>query len=220
MSAYSIRLMIYLMGTYLSLSLAYANPTETIINNYQLAASGDERKTEQVFSQLSHLLEQEKEAPLTLVYLGSAETLMGRDAFLPWNKIKYVEQGVGKIDKGIRLLSSQTKLLSEQEVVMGLPEYQLARATAATTLTQLPDRFNCFGRGYDLYIQLLTDAEFYQQAFSASSWVYRYAIEAALRANELQQANLWYEVMQSKQMTHPDTMYANELLLSYKGGHQ
>ena len=40
---------------------------------------------------------------------------------------------------------------------MGLPEYYLSRAMAATTFTQLPGMFNHFEPGYELYLQLLAE---------------------------------------------------------------
>ena len=103
---------------------------------------------------------------------------MGRDAFLPWNKMKFVEKGLATIDKSLHLLSDFETPIHEQERIQGLPESYLTRAMAAVTYSSLPDMFNHFERGYDLFIALLAEDNFRQQHFAATSWVYRYAIEA------------------------------------------
>ncbi|PWI32492.1 hypothetical protein DI392_15695 [Vibrio albus] len=189
-----------------------ANPTPEMIQLYYQAADGDESKTEAAYDTLTALIEQEGARPLTLVYQGSAETLLGRDAWMPWNKMKYVEQGLAKIEKGLNLISTDSLPLPEQERVLGLPEYQLSRAMAATTYTQLPDMFNHFDPGYDLYLQLLEEPEFLQQPFAASAWVYRYAIEAAVKAEDRQQAQKWLTLMEEKQRNNPETVAARQFI--------
>lgn len=73
-------------------SLALANPSSDVLDIYNQAAQGNEDLVEVAYERLNDTLQQDGATPLTLVYLGSTETLMGRDAFLPWNKMKYVER--------------------------------------------------------------------------------------------------------------------------------
>ena len=195
---------------------ACANPTPEMIQLYYQAADGDESKTEEAYNAFTALTEKEGAKPLTLVYQGSAETLLGRDAWMPWNKMKYVEQGLAKISKGLNLISVNNIPLAEQERIMGLPEYYLSRALAATTFTQLPDMFNHFEPGYELYLQLLAEPEFTQQPFAASAWVYRYAIEAAVRAEDKQQAQKWITLMEGKQSDNPETVAARRFFSENK----
>ncbi len=93
-------------------------------------------------------------------------------------------------------MASQPIPAQEQQRLQGLPEYQLATAMAATTYTALPDMFNHFERGYELYLALLNDPSFQQQPFSSTVWVYRYAIEAALRADDQTRAKAWLAEME------------------------
>ena len=93
----------------------YANPSSDILANYNLAAGGDEALVDTVYGQLNRLLEKQGAKPLTMVYLGSTQTLQGRDAFLPWNKMKFTEQGLATIAKGIGLLNTLPKDISQQE---------------------------------------------------------------------------------------------------------
>lgn len=189
-----------------------ASPTEAVIAQYNLAAEGDEDKVELVHQQLEQQIAQQGADPLSLVYLGSTQTLMGRDAFMPWNKMKYTEQGLATISKGLDLLASQQTPLEQQDIRQGLPESLLARSIAGATFTSLPDMFNHFERGYDLYLDLLADDSFSQQHYDAISWVYIYAIRAALRAEDKPQAQQWLAEMQARAPQHPVTIQAQALI--------
>ncbi|WKY95528.1 hypothetical protein QYQ96_16625 [Vibrio metoecus] len=187
-----------------------AQPSEAMIERYNQAAQGDETLVEPLYADLEKLVEQEGATPLTLVYLGSTRTLMGRDAFLPWKKMRYSEEGLSTIEKGLSLLSDDTANSALRR--NGLPVAMLAVAVAAATYTAMPDMFNHFERGYDLYLNLLADPQFQAQPFAATAWIYRLAIVAALRAKDQAQAKQWLETMQQADAQHPDTQQAQTLL--------
>ncbi|MEF1289837.1 hypothetical protein [Vibrio sp. M260118] len=193
-------------------SNAFAAPSESLIAEYNLAAQGDEDKVEQVYHQLDTQIAQQGADPLSLVYLGSTQTLMGRDAFMPWNKMKYTEQGLATISKGLDLLNQQQTPIEQQEFRQGLPESLLAKSIAGTTFTSLPDMFNHFERGYDIFLDLLADESFTQQHYDAISWVYIYAIQAALRADDKPQADEWLKQMQQRNANHPMTVQAQTII--------
>ncbi|EEY99542.1 conserved hypothetical protein [Vibrio sp. RC586] len=201
-----------LIGLLLSLSSwqVLALPSEALIQRYNQAAQGDEKLVEPLYADLEKLAKQEGAMPLTLVYLGSTRTLMGRDAFLPWKKMRYSEEGLATIEKGLSLLSDDAA--NSQERRNGLPTQMLAIAVAAATYTAMPDMFNHFERGYDLYLNLLADPTFQAQPFAATAWIYRLAIAAALRAKDPEQARLWLETMQQADANHPDTQQAQALV--------
>lgn len=190
----------------------YANPTTEILANYNLAAEGNEAIVDTVYDQLNLLLEEQGAKPLTLVFLGSTQTLQGRDAFLPWNKMKLTEQGLATIAKGVSLIDSLPEDIVQQQRIQGLPEAHLALAMAAITYTSLPDMFNHFERGYDLYLNLLNDPSFGQQPFAASSWVYSSGIAAALRADDLSQAQAWLSTMQKLDASSVQTHAAENMI--------
>lgn len=192
-------------------AFAQANAIEDMIGLYNQAAAGDEAKVDTVYQQLEKLIEKEGPKPLTLAYLGSAETLKGRDAWMPWNAMKYVEQGLAKIDKGLNLQAANPVPLEEQRVLLGLHEAYLTQAISASTFTHLPDMFNSFERGYDIYLSLLAQPEFAKEPFAATAWVYTYAIKAAIRAEDLAQARTWLAVMEQNDANHPQTLKANTL---------
>ncbi|OLQ90337.1 hypothetical protein BIY22_04890 [Vibrio panuliri] len=190
----------------------HANPTPEMLANYNLAAQGDEALVDTVYEQLHALIEQQGAKPVSLVYLGSTETLRGRDAFLPWNKMKFTEQGLATIAKGVALIETLPQDTNQHQRIQGLPEAHLTQAMAAVTYTSLPDLFNHFERGYDLYLNLLADPSFTQQPFTATAWVYKSGIDAALRADDLEQANQWLVTMQQTDASNPQTQSAQDLL--------
>jgi hypothetical protein len=205
-------LMLSLMLSLSTLSVANNQTAQKVpaplIEQYQLAAGGDTTLVEPVYKQFELLLEQHPNEPLVWVYFGSARTLKGRDTWLPWRKLSHTEQGLDDIQRGMGKLADQPLQLAQQQRVQGLPEYHLATALAATNFTSVPDFFNRFERGYDLFLQLLDDDEFLKQNFAASAWVYERAIMAALRSEDMSQAKLWLAIMQVRQADHPTTQSA------------
>lgn len=199
-----------LLGSTLISSVSIAAPSEELIGQYNLAADGDKGKVKVVLEQLNSQIEIKGADALSLVYLGSTQTMQGRDAFMPWNKMKYTEQGLATISKGLSL--AQEVNLAEQEYRQGLPEGVLAKAIAASTFTSLPDMFNHFERGYDLFLDLLADSSFSAYQFDAISWIYLYAIEASIRAEDYVQANQWLTEMKSQNAQHPMTKKAEAYL--------
>ena len=191
---------------------ALAVPSDALILQYNQAADGDEGAVAAVYQQLENHIESQGVDALTLVYLGSTETLKGRDALMPWNKMKYTEQGLATIAKGLDLLNHQPVPIQQQQRRQGLPESLLAKSIAAATFTSLPDMFNHFERGYDLYLDLLADKTFQQQDYVSTSWVYLYAIKAALRAEDVPQAKRWLETMQANSQQHPLTLQAQAMI--------
>lgn len=199
----------YVLGLMLSLVSwqTFALPTEEMIQRYTQAAQGKTQLVEPLYQELEGLIAQDGANGLTLVYLGSTRTLMGRDAFLPWKKMRFSEEGLATIDKGLSLINEE----ATQAQRFGLPTRMLAIAVAAATYTAMPDMFNHFERGYDLYLTLLADPNFQAQPFASTAWIYRLAIVAALRAEDPSQARVWLQTMQRADANHPDTQQAQTL---------
>lgn len=197
-------------------AFAVASPDEQTINLYYQAAQGDSDATEQAVRALTQHIRQEGISPLSLVYLGAANTLEGRDALLPWNKMKHVEHGIAKIDKGLALINNAPDDADNNKIVMGLPGNLLAQANAATVFTELPDMFSQFDKGYELYLDLLAEPQLQSAPFTATAWVYHHAVKAALKAGDKPQAQAWLSIMQGKGPEHPQTI-ASAALVTTKG---
>ena len=59
---------------------------------------------------LIHLLEIEPENSLGLVYYGSVLTLKVRDTRLPWNQLKYIKEGMAKMDMAVSIDPEQAEI--------------------------------------------------------------------------------------------------------------
>lgn len=72
--------------------------------------NGDEKAVQKGVELLNRLLQINARNTVAMAYYGSAVTMQGRDAFLPWNKMKYVNDGVGKLDKAVMLDSTNLRV--------------------------------------------------------------------------------------------------------------
>ena len=57
------------------------------------------KRAEELFEKLIRLDPKNSEA---FAYSGSLLTIKGRDAWMPWNKLKHVEEGLDNLDKGVK----------------------------------------------------------------------------------------------------------------------
>lgn len=73
--------------------------------------------------------------PLYAAYLGSAHALKAKAAWLPWNKIKFAEQGLDHIDQALAALRPE----HDRVLVQGTPASLMTRMVAAATFVALPD---------------------------------------------------------------------------------
>lgn len=73
--------------------------------------------------------------PLYTVYLGSAHALKGKSAWMPWNKLKFTEQGLDYIDEALATLKPE----HDSVMVQGVPVSLTTKLVAAATFVALPD---------------------------------------------------------------------------------
>ncbi len=69
------------------------------------------------------------------VLYGSCRTLIGRDAWLPWNKISYTEEGMAIMEKAIRNLTPE----DHQRHFQGVPVDVFVKFIAAMNYFAVPD---------------------------------------------------------------------------------
>lgn len=73
---------------------------------------------------------------LIKIYIGATKCLMARDAWMPWSKLKYVNQGMDDMDAALERLESEVaqNLATEQDLFRAYIERGMVYA-------RLPDRF-------------------------------------------------------------------------------
>jgi tetratricopeptide (TPR) repeat protein len=140
-----------------------------MIGQFQQAVEGNEQARDQVKHLLEQILAQDENDPLALVYYGSTLTLEGRDAWMPWNKMKLTEKGMDIMEKALKMSRGITetpvylKRSIEMEVLM----------SCAITFTQVPKMFGRFEQGVDLLDEITNDPR-YQQFNSEQKASYLY----------------------------------------------
>lgn len=81
----------------------------TIYHDMVIEEENDDA-TERAEELFESILQKKRDHVEALVYYGSLLTLKGRDAFLPWNKLSYVEEGCDEMDKAVQLAPQNVTL--------------------------------------------------------------------------------------------------------------
>jgi hypothetical protein len=90
--------------------------------------------------------------PVYAAYLGAAQALRGREALMPWNKLKYTEEGLDTLDRALASLGPE----HDGALLRGVPMGIEARLTAANTFLRVPDGiFHRRAQGKRLIAELL-----------------------------------------------------------------
>jgi hypothetical protein len=97
-----------------------------------------EADADKVIDAFADLVRREPQHPLYLAYLGSARAMQGRDALMPWSKLKYGEEGADEMEKALASLKPE----HDAALNRGVPESEETRLVAATALTALPAFMN------------------------------------------------------------------------------
>jgi hypothetical protein len=118
--------------------------------SFEQGLAGSEKDNERAAEQFRTLSEQEPGNPFYLAYYGSTFTIMGRDAYLPWKKLKLGEKGLDMIDKALRMLDPA----HDSAMLLGVPLSMGTRLVAISTFIKVPDKI--FHR-YDAGKKLLSD---------------------------------------------------------------
>jgi len=99
------------------------------------ARAGEKNAVEPAIAALEDLARGAPQQPVYAAHLGSALTLKGRDAWMPWSKIRYVEQGTDRIDAALAALKPE----HDHELLRGVPASVETRFVAASTFIKIPD---------------------------------------------------------------------------------
>lgn len=127
---------------FLSMPVRAAGPQDQGVSDFRSAffkaESGQAGNIDEVVEAGEKLREKIPDHPLLLVYLGSAKAIQGRDAFFPWNKVRYVEQGCELMDQALAVLKP-----SDEEMPVAGPSPAIeTRVVALSTFSELPELFH------------------------------------------------------------------------------
>ena len=141
------------MMTLLSLSSAALAVEPQQVDLYLKATRGEAGAAANAYASFNQSLAVDAADPLTLLYAGSARTLMAREAREPTTAGRYTQEGVALIRQA--LAASGAEQLERQH--QGMREGDYINAIAAATLTSLPEFFGTRSQGLALFEALLAD---------------------------------------------------------------
>jgi hypothetical protein len=146
------------------------------VQAFQQARDGDNSRIEPAIAAFEALARAEPGNPVHAAYLGSAFSLRGRQAWMPWNKMKYSEQGLDHIDRALEALKPE----HDRRSMRGVPVSLETRFIAASTFVNLPDSiFHRRAAGRKLLDELLRHPALAAAPEPFRSAVHKTAAEAA-----------------------------------------
>ena len=105
------------------------------LSQFNRARQGDSGQIEPAITAFQAAPANPQHQPLYAAYLGSAQALKGKAAWMPWSKMKYTEQGLDQIDQALASLRSE----HDRVLIHGVPVGMTARLVAAATFVAVPD---------------------------------------------------------------------------------
>lgn len=133
-------------------------------NIFLQAVDGDKRAVRIAANRFRSLNLSNPKDPVFLAYYGASITLKGRDAAKGIDKQRLTEDGLGKIDRALKLLSDTNHYPSSRRLETLL--------VAANSFIHIPSFFNRYERGKRLLHEILEHNEFNEMAagFKAATY--------------------------------------------------
>ncbi len=199
----------------LSLTLARvdASPATKSLQEFYLDATlGNAKASAQVLETIENLLIQYPNDPLLTAYYGSTLSMKARDAWLPWNRQKFVAAGVSSLNKSLALLTEE----AFETPYYGLNEGIYIQSLAAISFMHMPTHLNQRQRGLEILSAMMNSDSFHYYPFGPRAWIHIGAVKGALEMGEIQFANRWANEMKMLAPTHPLTREALTLVKEAK----
>jgi hypothetical protein len=120
------------------LALVHASTDDAFavaLSQFNRARQGDTSQIEPAIAAFQAPPANPQHQPLFAAYLGSAQALKGKAAWMPWNKMKYTDQGLDHLDQALASLRPE----HDRMLVQGVPLSMTARLVAAATFVAVPD---------------------------------------------------------------------------------
>lgn len=151
---------------------------------FMQARAGDSSATDKAEITFGRLSVGNPGDPLARAYHGAALTLQGRDAWMPWTKMKKVEQGLAQLDKAL----AQITAAQEQSPAGQLSAAMETRMTAIGTFIALPGMFHRLESARAVIKQTLNHPGFAMVPKAQQAQIYSWAAEAAEKSGEKSEA--------------------------------
>ena len=153
---------------------------------YTLEQGGSFESAWQEFEQLDL---QYPDHPAVQMYYGSLETVKARDAWMPWSKMKWVEQGLDRMDRALSLLEP----VHEQQKLGANTIAMDSRLVAANTFLAVPSFLNRLQDAKDVLADMLDSVELEQQPLELRQAIYRIGVKIAEKEGKADELAAWQQ---------------------------
>jgi len=113
---------------------AQATLTDAVARYRQVIVQNNAQATQAAIQMFRAVLEAAPEEHRATVYIGSLSTSQAKHVWLPWKKLRYVNDGIDLMDKGVEALDCWTARITPVRSSMSLAPFQ-AYSCPATTPT-------------------------------------------------------------------------------------
>ncbi len=149
----------------------------------------DDGSFDTVWQQFERLDEQYPNHPAVQMYYGSLETIKARDAFLPWKKMKWVEQGLDRMDRALSLI----KVEHEQERLGKTMVALDSRLVAANTFLGVPSFLNRLQDAKDVFADLMETPDLEHMPPPLKQAIYAIGLKIAEKEENPQELANWQQ---------------------------
>lgn len=105
---------------------------------FEAARAGSATAVAPAQAAFKRLLDGDPSNPLFMAYYGTTFAMQARDGGAPWQKLKWVHDGIGQIDRALSLLGPQHDTQKTRDIPVSLE----TRLVAIATYVSLPSLFN------------------------------------------------------------------------------
>ncbi|MDM8565997.1 hypothetical protein QUF74_10135 [Candidatus Halobeggiatoa sp. HSG11] len=188
-----------------NICLAGGATSETLFaranNLFERSLAGDESVTTVALQSFNILSMTYRDNPLFLAYKGSSYTLLGRDSWMPWNKLEYTEKGLAFIDKSLEMIEPR----HDQETMRTVPISVETRLVAISTFVAVPESFDYLKKAKIVLADVLQSPAFTASPTIVQAQVY---LEAAKIARSEKDSNSEIQYLQTLLKISPKSKFA------------
>ena len=125
--------------------------------------------------------------PAVQAYYASLETIKARDAWMPWSKLKWVEQGLDRMDGALSLLDD-----SHESEKLGVSTVALeTRIVAANTYVAVPSFLNRLQDAKDVFSDLLDTPNLDRLPNELSKAIFTIGLNIAEKEDKQEERAIW-----------------------------
>lgn len=171
---------------------------------FEQGLRGDAESVLKSYPVFQKLVKDHPDNPLFMAYLGATETLIARDKWTPWTRIKFLDSGLDHIDKALAMLIPE----HDQQTERTSPISMETRLVAITTFVQVPSFSNRLQDAKDLFAESVVQDVFFESPPEVRQRIY---LQGANIAQAEDNADDELKYLKKALSIRPDGYYANQI---------